>query len=194
MENTLEKVYAIIKDRRANPKDGSYVNYLQKEGVDKICKKIGEESAEVIIAAKNNDKKETSLGEINKSLKEPEPGDWKVKISAVKVSGNIKIKANFENDYYINVPGKFTPDGDGKNDIFKIETYNISEIVSFTIYNKWGELVFSSKKIDEGWDGKVNNELQKPDAYVYIIKAKTVSGHDVSKIGDVFLESKSLKN
>ena len=58
MENILEKVYAIIKDRRANPKDGSYVNYLQKEGVDKICKKIGEESAEVIIAAKNNDKKE----------------------------------------------------------------------------------------------------------------------------------------
>lgn len=44
-----------VADRQANPVEGSYTNYLFKEGVDKICKKIGEESAETIIAAKNND-------------------------------------------------------------------------------------------------------------------------------------------
>jgi phosphoribosyl-ATP pyrophosphohydrolase len=58
MQDILENIYEVIKDRRQNPKEGSYVNYLQKEGVDKICKKIGEEAAEVIIAAKNNDKAE----------------------------------------------------------------------------------------------------------------------------------------
>lgn len=47
-----------ILDRRANPIEGSYTNYLFEKGVDKICKKIGEESAETIIAAKNDDKKE----------------------------------------------------------------------------------------------------------------------------------------
>jgi phosphoribosyl-ATP pyrophosphohydrolase/phosphoribosyl-AMP cyclohydrolase len=47
-----------IKERRVNPKDGSYTTYLFKEGIDKILKKIGEETSEVIIGAKNNDKQE----------------------------------------------------------------------------------------------------------------------------------------
>jgi|GEM_PF-6278161 len=61
------------------------------------------------VKAKNNDKKETSLGEINKFLKEPEPVDWKVKISTVKATGNIKIKANFKNEYYINAQVNLHP-------------------------------------------------------------------------------------
>lgn len=48
----------IIDDRRAHPQPGSYTNYLFDKGVDKICKKVGEESAEVIIAAKNGSKEE----------------------------------------------------------------------------------------------------------------------------------------
>jgi phosphoribosyl-ATP pyrophosphohydrolase/phosphoribosyl-AMP cyclohydrolase len=47
-----------LKDRKANPVEGSYTTYLYKEGVDKILKKVGEESAEVIIAAKNPDRSE----------------------------------------------------------------------------------------------------------------------------------------
>lgn len=51
--NILDEVYAVIIDRQENPKEGSYTNYLLDKGIDKICKKIGEEAAEVIIAAKN---------------------------------------------------------------------------------------------------------------------------------------------
>jgi len=51
--NAIENDYAVISDRSANPKTGSYTNYLLEKGVDKICKKIGEEAAEIIIAAKN---------------------------------------------------------------------------------------------------------------------------------------------
>lgn len=47
-----------IKYRKKEPVEGSYTNYLFDKGIDKICKKIGEESAEVIIAAKNNSKEE----------------------------------------------------------------------------------------------------------------------------------------
>ena len=54
----LEKLYDLIADRKANPVEGSYTNYLFREGIDKILKKVGEESAEVIIAAKNPDKDE----------------------------------------------------------------------------------------------------------------------------------------
>lgn len=49
----FEEVYAIILDRKANPKEGSYTTYLFDKGIDKILKKLGEECAETIIAAKN---------------------------------------------------------------------------------------------------------------------------------------------
>lgn len=50
--------YAIIEDRRANPKAGSYTNYLFDKGIDKILKKVGEEASEIIIASKNPDPEE----------------------------------------------------------------------------------------------------------------------------------------
>ena len=54
----LEEVYRTIADRKLNPKEGSYTNYLFDKGIDKILKKCGEESAEIIIAAKNPDRME----------------------------------------------------------------------------------------------------------------------------------------
>jgi len=52
----LKSLYSIALDRKENPKEGSYTNYLFDKGIDKILKKVGEENAEVIIAAKNNSK------------------------------------------------------------------------------------------------------------------------------------------
>ncbi len=58
-EPILTALYDLLKDRKANPKEGSYTTYLFKEGLDKILKKVGEETSEVIIGAKNNDKENT---------------------------------------------------------------------------------------------------------------------------------------
>lgn len=57
MENrqVLQELYAIVSDRQANPKEGSYTNYLFAQGLDKILKKVGEEATETILAAKNAD-------------------------------------------------------------------------------------------------------------------------------------------
>lgn len=55
----FDEVYKIIEDRKANPKEGSYTNYLFEKGIDKILKKLGEEATEIVIAAKNPDKEET---------------------------------------------------------------------------------------------------------------------------------------
>ena len=57
----LDDIYDIVTDRKENPKEGSYTNYLLDKGIDKILKKVGEESAETIIACKNNDKDEIAL-------------------------------------------------------------------------------------------------------------------------------------
>ena len=56
--NILQELYQIILSRQQEMPEGSYTSYLFREGIDKILKKVGEESAEVIIAAKNQEKSE----------------------------------------------------------------------------------------------------------------------------------------
>ena len=54
----LERQYNVIKDRKEHPKKGSYTNYLFEKGIDKILKKIGEESTEIVIASKNSERED----------------------------------------------------------------------------------------------------------------------------------------
>lgn len=63
MNDCIGEVYATILDRRDHPSDNSYTRYLFDQGVDKMLKKVGEECAEVLIAAKNGSNPET-VGEI----------------------------------------------------------------------------------------------------------------------------------
>ncbi len=64
MNETLDRLYEVVMDRKQNPQEGSYTCYLFEKGMDKILKKVGEECAETIIAAKNGDSAET-IGEIS---------------------------------------------------------------------------------------------------------------------------------
>lgn len=63
MKHVFTELYKVIEDRRDNPQEGSYTCYLFDKGLDKILKKVGEECAETIIAAKNG-KREETVGEI----------------------------------------------------------------------------------------------------------------------------------
>ena len=74
------------------------------------------------------------------------------------------------NDIKIWIPNSFTPNGDGLNDEFKIET--IAEFSKFqmSIYNRWGQLIFESKDAKNGWDGKFNGELVPIGVYTYNIE------------------------
>lgn len=56
--NTIEGLFEVVKERKAHPQEGSYTCYLFEQGIDKILKKVGEECAETIIAAKNTGKEE----------------------------------------------------------------------------------------------------------------------------------------
>ena len=64
MNDTLAKLYQVVEGRKAQPQEGSYTCYLFEKGLDKILKKVGEESAETIIAAKNGIQADT-VGEIS---------------------------------------------------------------------------------------------------------------------------------
>lgn len=67
MNDVLDELYEVAIERRENPQEGSYTCYLFDKGLDKILKKIGEEAAETIIAAKNGIKDDT-VGEISDLL------------------------------------------------------------------------------------------------------------------------------
>ena len=60
----FHELYDLIEDRKVHPVEKSYTNYLFEQGIDKICKKVGEEASETIIAAKNSDNEEL-IGEIS---------------------------------------------------------------------------------------------------------------------------------
>lgn len=64
MDGTLKKLYEVVVERKTNPQEGSYTCYLFDKGLDKILKKVGEECAETIIAAKNDVPSDT-VGEIS---------------------------------------------------------------------------------------------------------------------------------
>lgn len=85
------------------------------------------------------------------------------------------------------IPNAFTP-GQARNNIFKPLTVFIDrEDYSFAIFNKWGQLVFSTENIEEGWDGKINGEYAPSDAYAYILKYKTPEGQLLKKSGTITL-------
>lgn len=65
--DTLQRLYQVVENRKAQPQEGSYTCYLFDKGLDKILKKVGEECAETIIAAKNGVQADT-VGEISDLL------------------------------------------------------------------------------------------------------------------------------
>lgn len=67
MNDVLDELYEVAMERKADKQEGSYTCYLFEQGLDKILKKIGEESSETIIAAKNGVKQDT-VGEISDLL------------------------------------------------------------------------------------------------------------------------------
>lgn len=67
MKSEFHHLYETIRQRQTNREEGSYTAYLFDQGLEKICKKVGEENAEVIIAAMKNDREEL-INEISDEL------------------------------------------------------------------------------------------------------------------------------
>lgn len=69
------------------------------------------------------------------------------------------------------VPNAFTPNGDGINDKFKVFTSGDEDILKYSlyIYNRWGELVFFSEDVSEGWDGTFNGKPCPQGSYNYVL-------------------------
>ncbi len=71
--------------------------------------------------------------------------------------------------YDLSMPDGFTPNGDGRNDLFRIPPSIPLSSVKFSIYNRRGQLVFATTNGGSGWDGRVDGKLQPPGTYVWMI-------------------------
>lgn len=86
----------------------------------------------------------------------------------------------------IYVPNSFSPNGDGKNEVFKPETIGIFDM-EVRVLNRWGDVIKTWKGLDGSWDGKTNGKKAPEDVYIYYIDAKGSVTPVITKIGRVTL-------
>jgi gliding motility-associated-like protein len=86
----------------------------------------------------------------------------------------------------LSVPGMFSPNGDGKNDIFYILGNKI-ETLDFQVFNRWGQLVFHATSPGQGWDGTYQGQALNTAVFAYILKATTEDGQVINKTGNITL-------
>lgn len=82
----------------------------------------------------------------------------------------LRIQRECENEQIV-IPNAFTPNNDGLNDILYVRGSTISELTIFRIYDRWGELVFESNHLTNGWDGTFKGKPAAPGVYVYYAEA-----------------------
>jgi len=86
----------------------------------------------------------------------------------------------------VGVPNAFSPNGDGVNDVVKVEGRGIVSLV-FRIYNRWGEKVFETNDKNIGWDGIYKGSLQEMEVYTYAVEATLINGKTVPLKGNITL-------
>ncbi len=103
--------------------------------------------------------------------------------SASGCTATDSISILVENEVNVFIPNAFTPNGDGINDIFNLETSGVIELVRLRIFDRWGELIFRGEDGGPGWDGTHNGKEVPPGLYVYDISYKLTVVDDLGRAG-----------
>jgi gliding motility-associated-like protein len=90
-----------------------------------------------------------------------------------------------EADFYL--PNAFTPNNDGHNDRFRIVARGTFKMELFSVFDRWGQLVFSTKDISQGWDGTCKGSILPAGTYVWELEANNFCAGTVFRMGTVIL-------
>jgi gliding motility-associated-like protein len=88
---------------------------------------------------------------------------------------------------FVFVPTVFTPNGDGLNDKLFVRGKALKKLNTFIVSNRWGNIVFSTNNIKEGWDGTFRGQLCPTDAYVWYVRGICTNDQEVEKKGTITL-------
>ena len=108
--------------------------------------------------------------------------DYPIQVVANSYGCKDSIRAQvFVEPFSLYVPNTFVPDNDGVNDVFySVTDFEITEW-EFSIYNRWGSLVFTSLEYGEYWDGTYNGVICPDGTYAYQIKYKSCANPNATK-------------
>lgn len=87
----------------------------------------------------------------------------------------------------VEIPTAFTPNGDGKNDVFRIANLTTQKVAEFRVFNRWGQEVFDGHNSNQGWDGTFNGVEQPIGAYNFLIRVTFHDGSLKTYMGSVTL-------
>lgn len=112
-----------------------------------------------------------------------EPGTYEVTLTSTDVNGCLdttKVTIVVDEDSKLLIPNIFTPNGDGKNDAFKVQYTALTEF-NVAIFSRWGTKVYESADPSQGWDGKdKQGQEAHPGVYFYVITAKDRKGSPIT--------------
>ena len=101
-------------------------------------------------------------------------------------SVTIRVVACAPDQVYL--PNTFTPNGDGLNDLLLVRGIGLRQLDYFRVFDRWGKLMYESKNLNDGWDGKTPYGKDADEAvYVYSVKGVCSSGSTIEKSGNVSL-------
>mgnify|MGYP003286366489 FL=1 len=81
------------------------------------------------------------------------------------------------------VPTAFTPNGNNANDQLKPILYSIRELKYFKVFNRWGQMVYQTNVMGDGWNGTVKGVQQPTETYSWIVECIDVDGNLIKKSG-----------
>ena len=130
-----------------------------------------------------------SSWEVNPKHTYQAPGNYQVQLMVTSDLGckdTIIDYLRYQEVLFVYVPNSFTPNGDGRNDIFKPKFQGSLQLYTLRIYDRWGDLVFETRDVNQGWVGdKLGSEYYVPDGvYTYVLEYEAWGGGYEEAVGD----------
>lgn len=90
-----------------------------------------------------------------------------------------------KNDYELFLPNAFSPNGDGRNDVWAPIDFGSVRDIDITIFDRWGGTVFSSNSVSKGWDGTSKGKVVYSETFVYVVKGTFLNGSEFEEHGSI---------
>jgi gliding motility-associated-like protein len=97
------------------------------------------------------------------------------------------LKVNMFNNEDIFVPQGFSPNGDGQNDLLAPILVGMRSLTYFKVYNRWGQIVFESRSVNQGWDGRYRGAEQPIESYTWVAEGVGLDGKIIKRSGGAVL-------
>lgn len=98
---------------------------------------------------------------------------------------SVRVNIDYRDNLF--VPSAFSPNGDGKNDVFRVANITFQKLQEFRVFNRWGQEIYSTTDPEKGWDGSWKGVPQDMGSYQYLIRVAYPDGYIETYKGDVSL-------